>query len=99
MPHSAVSLSAWLNEPFVQDAVIKSLTTVDYPLTLSEVAVACRVSIAAANSALLRLHKRGLVTRYRLPMQRHAYCHKRGQCIPGGATRMLYVYSWDYGRA
>lgn len=94
MPHSAKNLRGWLNEPVVQDAVVHALTKVEYPLTLSEVAVACDVSIAAANSALLRLHKKGFVRRYRLPMQRHAYCHRRKACVPGGATRLLYVYAW-----
>ena len=99
MPHSAASLRPWLNDPVVQDAVVAVMTRGDYPMLLSEVAVACDLPIRAANRVLLRLHRKGVVSRYKLPIQRHAYCRKRRTCVPGAATRMLYVYTWAGVRA
>ena len=97
MPYSAANLAPWLNEPIVQDAVVDVLRRGSCPLLMSEVAMACDLPIRAANRALLRLHRKGLVNRYKLPMQRHAYCHRRKACVPGGATRMLYAYTWERG--
>lgn len=94
MPPKAANLGKWLNEPFVQDAVIAVMMQRNPPMLLREVAQACDLPIRAANRVLIRLHRKGVVDRHKLPMQRHAYCHRRKACIAGGARRMLYVYSW-----
>ena len=99
MPHSAANLEPWLNDPVVQDAVVAVMTRDNVPMLLSEVAVACGLPIRAANRVLLRLHRKGVVSRYKLPIQRHAYCRKRRACVPGAATRMLFVYTWAGVRA
>lgn len=93
MPRSAANLSGWLNEPLVQDAVVAALKGGGSKL-LSEVAEACDLPISSANRVLLRLYRKGRVSRYKLPIQRHSYCHRIKACVPGGATRMLYLYSW-----
>jgi predicted transcriptional regulator len=87
-------LKGWLNEPYAQDPVIAVLEAAEWPMTLREVAEEAKVPLRSANRVLYRLHKKGRVTRYRLPMQRHAYCRKRRECIPYAAKRMLYVYKW-----
>lgn len=92
--HNAGNLGKWLNEPFVQNAVISVLMQRNPPMLLSEVAQACDLPIRAANRVLIRLHRKGFVDRYKLPMQRHAYCHRRKVCVAGGARRLLFVYSW-----
>lgn len=88
------NLAPWLNEPVVQDAVAGVLMRADQPMLLCEAAAACDLPLWTANRVLGRLCRKGVATRYKLPMQRHAYCHRRKTCIPGGATRMLFVYSW-----
>lgn len=93
VPRSAANLRGWLNDPYVKDAVVAVLAAADQPLLMREVAEACDIPVRCANRVLLRLHKRGEVSRYRLPIQRPAYCHKRKAVVPGGATRMLFVYS------
>jgi hypothetical protein len=97
VPRSAANLSGWLNEPYVKRAVIGVLTSADQPLLMCEVAEACGFPVSCANRVLLRLHKSGQATRYKLPIQRHAYCRKTRTCIPNGATRQLYLYSWVGG--
>ena len=87
-------LGGWLNDPYVQEAVISVLQRAVVPLTLREVAEAAGVSLRPANRVLFRLWTKGLLHRRKLPLRRHAFCRKRWQCIPYAATRMLYVYSW-----
>ena len=97
MPARAVAakrLGEWLNEPYIQDPVIAALKAAQWPLTLREVSEAANVRLRPANRALYRLYKKRLVTRHKLPIQRHAFCRRRWECIPYAATRMLFVYTW-----
>ena len=87
-------LRPWLNEPYIKDKVVAALQRAEWPLTLSEVANEAGVHLRGANRVLFRLHKKGLVSRYKLPMQRHAFCRKTWQCIPNAAKRMVYLYTW-----
>ena len=79
------------------DPVIAFLKSAEYPVLMREVADACGAPASSANRVLLRLHSAGLVTRYKLPMQRPGYCHKLKASIPARATRWLNVYSWVVG--
>ena len=94
MPSNAANLIGWLHEPYVQAPVIDVLKRAEYPLLMCEVAEACAIPVSSANRVLLRLHKSGRAIRYKLPIKRHAYCRKTRACVPHGATRQLYVYSW-----
>lgn len=94
MARSAANLKGWLHEPRVQNAVSAVLRIAEYPLLMREVSEACGFPVSCTNRVLLRLHKSGQATRYKLPIQRHAYCRKIMTCIPNAATRRLYVYSW-----
>ena len=89
----ARNLTGWLNEPVVQAVVVRMLTEAETPLVLRDFVATGGLRIASANRVLLRLHERGLVTRYKLPMQRHYYCHKRKACVPGGAVRWVFAYT------
>lgn len=93
-PRSAANLLGWLHEPYVKDKVVAVLKSAEHPLLMCEVAEACGFPVSCANRVLLRLHQRGQAARYKLPIQRHAYCRKTKACIPNGARRQLYVYSW-----
>ena len=90
----ALNLRNWLNEPYMQEKVIAALQRAEYPLTLREVSETADVPIRPASRVLYRLCKKGSASRYKLPMQRHAFCRKRWLCVPYAARRMLYVYSW-----
>jgi hypothetical protein len=87
-------LSGWINEPYMQDRVVAALRAAEHPLTLREVAETASVPLRPANRVLYRLYRKGSVTRYKLPLQRHAFCRKRWKCVPYAATRMLFVYRW-----
>jgi hypothetical protein len=93
-PRSAANLGRWLNEPVIMNPVIAFLKSAEYPVLMREVADGCAIPSSSANRVLLRLHSAGRVSRYRLPMQRPGYCHRRKASTPGTATRNLFVYSW-----
>ena len=94
VPRKAANLGEWLHEPYRKDAVVAYLKAAELPVLLREVAEGCSIQISSANRVLLRLHAAGRATRYKLPIQRPGYCHKRRAVTPGSATRMLFVYSW-----
>ena len=94
MANNSSNFGVWLHEPIVQDAVVTALLGADQPLLLREVAIECRVPISSVNRVLCRLHKKGLVTRYKLPVQGHPSRYGHKPCLLCTATRMLYVYSW-----
>ena len=97
-PDRAVNLGEWLNEPYVQDVVIKMLVEAeDCPLVLRDFVCTGGIPIASASRVLLRLHDRGFVTRYKLPVDRHIYCHKHKACIAWGARRWVWAYTWIGG--
>ena len=83
--------------PVVQDVVVKMLVEADYPLVLRDIVCTGGIPIASANRVLMRLHDRGLVDRYKLPMHRHIYSRKLGACIAGGAVRAVFAYTWIGG--
>ena len=97
MPNRSANLSGWLNEPYVQDVVVRMLVEAEYALVLRDFVCTGGLPIASANRVLLRLHDRGLVSRFKLPMHRHIYCHKRKACIAGGAIRAVFAYTWIGG--
>lgn len=90
----ASRLGAWLNEGWIQAEVVAALKRADYALTLREISEASGVYSRHANRVLYRLWKKGLVTRYKLAMQRHAFCRKQWKVIPNASRRMLFVYRW-----
>ena len=89
-----IHLSGWIKEPYLQDKVIAAVKAADRPLTLREISQSAEVPLRSANRILYRLFKKSLVGRYKLPIQRHAFCRKRWVCVPYAAKRMLYVYRW-----
>ena len=91
------NLGEWQNEPYVQDVVVKMLVKAEYPLVLADFVATGFLPIASANRVLGRLHGRGFVTRQRLWMHRPVYCHRRKGCIPDGARRSVFAYSWIGG--
>ena len=94
MGRSAANLKGWLKEPRIKNAVVAFLKAAEYPMLMREVSEGCATQVSSANRVLLRLHKSGQVARHKLPIMRHAFCRKTMACVPHGATRMLYVYSW-----
>ena len=90
----AANLAGWRNEPVVQAVVVRMLTEAEFPLVLRDFVATGGLRVASANRVLLRLHDRGWVSRYKLPMQRHYYCQKRKACVPGAAVRWVWAYTW-----
>ena len=94
MADRSANLAGWLNEPYVQDVVVRMLVEAEHALVLLDFVCTGGIPIAAANRVLGRLHNRGLVRRYKLPMHRPIYSHQRKACIPDGARRMVFAFEW-----
>ena len=94
MPNRAANLGCWQNEPVVQSVVVRMLVEAGYPIVLRDLVCTGGLPISSAQRVLGRLHSRGLVTRFKLPMHRPIYSHQRKACIPDGARRMVYAYEW-----
>jgi len=67
----AANLGEYLNEPTVKNAVIDVLKRAEQSLLLREIAMDSELPISSVNRVLGRLHRRGLVTRYKLSVQGH----------------------------
>ena len=96
-PDRSVNLSGWLHEPYVQDVIVRMLVEAEYALVLRDFVCTGGIPVASASRVLGRLHGRGLVSRCKLPMHRHIYSRKLGACIPGGAVRAVWAYTWIGG--
>lgn len=94
MKSRAENLKGWIEEPFVKNEIIRVLKSAEFPLLLREIAESSAQPIRAANRVLGRLHKKGRVSRHKLPFQRPCYCHKRKAVVPNSARRLLFAYSW-----
>jgi predicted transcriptional regulator len=82
-------LGPWLNEPSEQDKVVAFLTKADAPALCAEVADACDMPLARAAKILNRLHRKGVVTRHKIPIQRR----NRN----GWASLPCFIYTWVEG--
>ena len=91
--HRALNLKGWISEPYVRDAVLAVLARAEQSLLLREIAMECEHPISSVNRVLGRLHKKGMVSRYKLPVQGHPQRYGHKPCLLCKATRMLYAYS------
>ena len=94
MADNSANFGPWLNAPTVQDAVVATLFSADQPLLLREVAIETRMPISSVNRVLGRLLRKGLVSRYKIPVQGHPSRYGHKPCLLCTATRMLFAYSW-----
>lgn len=95
----AANLAGWISEPYVQDVVVQMLVEAeDVSLVLRDFVCTGGLPIASANRVLLRLHDKRLVTRFKLPVERHIYSHKIKACTHYGARRRVWAYRWVGGR-
>ena len=94
VPRKAANLGEWLHEPYRKGPIVAFLKAAEWPVLMCEVAKGCNLPVSYTNRVLLRLHAAGQVTRYKLPIKRPGYCHKRKISTPGTATRHLFVYAW-----
>ena len=96
MPAKAMhnNLGEWANEPIIQNQVIAYMQSIDAPMLLREVYRPLRLSKAAVNRVLCRLHAKGILTRYKIPLRRHRPGRMAEPALHDAATRQCYLYSF-----
>jgi predicted ArsR family transcriptional regulator len=96
MPGEAMrnNLGEWQNPPIVQDRVIAYMDSIGAPMLLHEIYHPLRLPKEAVNRVLGRLHAKGVVTRYKIPVQGHRPDRWRGVAVHGAATRQCFLYSF-----
>lgn len=88
------NLGDWENPPIVQDQVIAYMESLGCPALLREIYRPLGLPRYTVNRVLGRLHSKGVVTRYKIPVQRHRYDRRARALLPAGATRQCFLYSF-----
>ena len=65
------NLGDWQNPPVIQDQVIAYMESIAAPMLLREIYHPLRLPKEIVNRVLGRLHAKGVLTRYKIPVQRH----------------------------
>lgn len=87
------NLGEWQNLPVVQDQVIAYLESMRQPLLLREIYRPLGLPRYTVNRVLARLHTKGFLTRYKIPVQQHRPDSQSRSIVPEAATRQCYLYS------
>ena len=86
------NLGDWQNPPDIQDKVIAYMDKIGAPMLLREIYRPLRLPKVSVNRVLGRLHAKGVLTRYKIPVQLHRP-GRRSEAAPGAAaTRQCYLY-------
>ena len=99
MPAEAIrnNLGQWANEPVVQDQVIAYMESIGAPMLLREIYFPLHLPKVSVNRVLGRLHAKGVLDRYKIPVKLHRpdrWSHSSSQ---GRATRQCYLYFFADG--
>jgi predicted transcriptional regulator len=96
MPSEAMrnNLGDWQNLPIIQDQVIAYMESIDAPMLLREIYHPLRLPKESVNRVLGRLHAKGVITRYKIPVQGHRPDRWKGVAVYGEATRQYFLYSF-----
>lgn len=96
MPGEAMrtNLGEWQNPPIIQDRVMAYIESLGCSFTLRDIYHPLRLPRYTVHRVLSRLHSKGVVDRYKIPVRLHRYDTKARALDPGGATRQCYLYSF-----
>lgn len=88
------NLGDWQNAPVVQDQVIAYMEQIGAPMLLREIYRPLQLPKVSVNRVLGRLHAKGILTRWKIPVR----CHRParlGQPAPqDAATMRCYLYAF-----
>jgi hypothetical protein len=86
------NLGDWQHPPVIQNKVIAYIESLDCSFTLRDIYHPLRLPRYTVNRVLGRLHSKGVLTRYKIPVPHHRYDRKAKAMIPGGTVRQCYLY-------
>lgn len=81
------------NAPVVQDAVLAYIDQLASSFTLRDLYRPLGLPRMIVQRVLGRLHAKGVLTRYKIPVQLHRYDRRTQSIVPGGSTRQCFLYS------
>ena len=94
------NLGDWENPPDIQDQVIAYMESIGGGLILSDIYRPLGLPRYTVNRVLSRLHTKGILSRYKMPVRVHRYDRRLRECLPDGAVRHCYLYAFtDEGPA
>ncbi len=96
MPSNAMrnNLEKWQNAPLIQDQVIAYAESLGSSFILRDVYKPLCLPRYTVSRVLCRLHSKGVLNRYKIPVRLHRYDTKARVLNPAGATRQCYLYSF-----
>lgn len=86
------NLGEWENPPFIQDQVIAYMQSLGASFILRDIYRPLRLPRYTVSRVLCRLHSKGILARYKVPVRLHRYDTKAKVLDPSGATRQCYLY-------
>ena len=91
------NLGEWANKPVIQDQVLAYLEELNAPAILREVYVPLGLPRYTVNRVLGRLHAKGVLIRYKIPVQSHRPVRRTRSIEAGSVTRHCYLYGFAEG--
>lgn len=88
------NLGDWENPPVIQDQVIAYAESLGCSFILRDIYRPLRLPRYTVSRVLSRLHSKGVLSRYKVPVRLHRYDTKVRALDPSGATRQCYLYSF-----
>lgn len=82
------------NAPVVQDAVLGYVDQLASSFTLRDIYRPLGLPRMHVQRVLGRLHAKGVLTRYKIPVQIHRYDRRTQSIVSGGATRQCFLYQF-----
>lgn len=86
------NLAGWENEPVIQDQVIAYMDGLGCAALLREIYRPLGLPRYTVNRVLGRLHAKGIVTRYKIPVQLHRPGRRSRPAPAGEATWQCFLY-------
>ena len=91
------NLGDWQNSPDIQDQVIAYMDEIGAPMLLREIYHPLRLPKVSVNRVLGRLHAKGILTRYKIPVQLHRPGRRFEAAPRDAASRNCFLYSFTEG--
>jgi hypothetical protein len=91
------NLGDWENPPVIQDRVIAYMESVGAPMLLREVYRPLGLPKEIVNRVLGRLHAKGVLTRWKIPVSTHRPAQRSRKAVAGAATRQCFLYRFSDG--
>lgn len=88
------NLGDWQNEPVIQDQVIAYMEQIGAPMLLREIYRPLHLPKVSVNRVLGRLHAKGILTRWKIPVRRHRPGRLARPAPQDAATMYCYLYAF-----